>query len=135
MLIHRLLLDREQQLLKIDGLEFFAILTSELIYETIGKNIRDYCVVVTKSTVPVGTHEKVCRIIRQHTDVPFDYVSNPEFLKEGSAVDDFLRPERVIIGTDSQRARKIMEHLYEPFMRQRRRILFMTGLPSALVRA
>jgi UDPglucose 6-dehydrogenase len=106
----------------------------EAVAETIGKNIRDYCVVVTKSTVPVGTHEKVRRIIRQHTDAPFDYVSNPEFLKEGSAVDDFLRPERVIIGTDSQRARKIMEHLYEPFMRQGRRILFMDPISAELTK-
>ncbi|MCD4824812.1 MAG: UDP-glucose/GDP-mannose dehydrogenase family protein [Phycisphaerae bacterium] len=106
----------------------------DAVAETIGKNITDYCVVVTKSTVPVGTCQRVEQIIRKQTDVPFDYVSNPEFLKEGSAVDDFLRPERVIIGTASARARKIMAHLYAPFMRQGRRILDMTPLSAELTK-
>ena len=71
------------------------------VAETIGKNLRDYCIVVTKSTVPVGTHRVVSDIIAQHTTVEFDYVSNPEFLKEGSAVDDFLRPERKFDGLEA----------------------------------
>lgn len=104
------------------------------VAETIGKNITDYCVVVTKSTVPVGTHKIVTDIIRRHTSVPFDYASNPEFLKEGSAIEDFLRPERVIIGTDSDRARRVMEHLYSPFMRQGRRVLFMDPASAELTK-
>jgi UDPglucose 6-dehydrogenase len=101
---------------------------------TIGENLNDYAVVVTKSTVPVGTHRIVTAIIREQTDVEFDYASNPEFLKEGSAVDDFLSPERVIIGTESERARKIMEHLYSPFMRQGRRLLFMDAVSAELTK-
>jgi UDPglucose 6-dehydrogenase len=104
------------------------------VAKTIGENLTDYAVVVTKSTVPVGTHKIVTDIIREHTDVPFDYASNPEFLKEGSAVDDFLSPERVIIGTDSERAQKIMAHLYGPFMRQGRRILFMDACSAELTK-
>lgn len=106
----------------------------EAVAKTIGKSIRDYCVIVTKSTVPVGTCRRVEEIIRGLTDVPFDYVSNPEFLKEGSAVDDFLSPERVIIGTASERARKVMAHLYEPFMRQGRRVLCMDPISAELTK-
>ncbi len=106
----------------------------DAVAEQIGKNLRDYAVLVTKSTVPVGTHKRICDIVRQHTSVQFDYVSNPEFLKEGSAVDDFLRPDRVIIGTTSERARKIMEHIYSPFMRQGRRILFMDPISAELTK-
>ena len=91
----------------------------------IGEHINRYCVVVTKSTVPIGTHEIVSDIIRDQTETPFDYVSNPEFLKEGAAIQDFLRPERVIIGTDSEKAKKILTHLYAPFMRKGLRILYM----------
>ena len=106
----------------------------EAVAEAIGRNIKNYCVVVAKSTVPVGTHQLVEQIIRKHTDIQFDYVSNPEFLKEGSAVSDFLRPERVIIGTTSERARKIMTHIYAPFMRQGRRILFMSPVSAELTK-
>ncbi len=102
--------------------------------ETIAEAIRRPVVIVTKSTVPVGTHRRVSEIMRRGTDVPFDYVSNPEFLKEGSAVQDFLRPDRVIIGTDSERARKIMAHLYAPFMRQGRRMLFMDPTSAELTK-
>ncbi len=91
----------------------------------IGRAIRDYTVIVTKSTVPVGTHRRITDIIRGETDCAFDYVSNPEFLKEGSAVNDFLYPQRVVIGTDSETARDTMTHLYGPFMRRGQRILFM----------
>ena len=91
----------------------------------IAKSIDSYTVVVTKSTVPVGTGKKIVELIRSLTDVEFDYVSNPEFLKEGTAINDFMYPERVIIGTVSDRARKTMTHLYEPFMRRSDRLLAM----------
>jgi UDPglucose 6-dehydrogenase len=104
------------------------------VARAIGENIRGYCVIVAKSTVPIGTHRRVERIIREGTDVEFDYVSNPEFLKEGSAVSDFLSPERVIIGTTSERARKVMAHIYVPFMRQGRRILFMSPVSAELTK-
>ncbi len=106
----------------------------DAVAEQIGKGIRDYVVVVTKSTVPVGTGRRICEILRRCTEQPFDYVSNPEFLKEGSAVDDFLRPDRVIVGTDSHRARTIMDHLYAPFMRQGRRLLFMDTVSAELTK-
>ncbi|MBN1553829.1 MAG: UDP-glucose/GDP-mannose dehydrogenase family protein [Phycisphaerae bacterium] len=106
----------------------------EAAAEQIARGIRDYVVVVTKSTVPVGTCNRIREILRANTEYPFDYVSNPEFLKEGSAVDDFLSPDRVIIGTESPRARRIMEHLYEPFMRQGRRILFMDPISAELTK-
>jgi UDPglucose 6-dehydrogenase len=93
--------------------------------EEIASHIAPETTVVTKSTVPVGTGRKVQEIIASRTNVPFDYVSNPEFLKEGSAVDDFMYPERVILGTESERARRKMRHLYTPFMRRSDRILFM----------
>ncbi|AQT68336.1 UDP-glucose 6-dehydrogenase TuaD [Anaerohalosphaera lusitana] len=84
-----------------------------------------YRIVVTKSTVPVGTHKKVSDIISSYTEHPFDYVSNPEFLKEGSAVDDFLKPDRVIIGTTNPAVMEIMKQLYAPFMRKKSRMIFM----------
>lgn len=85
--------------------------------DVIGRNITEYKVIVNKSTVPVGTGEKVKATIAQHTSVPFDVVSNPEFLKEGVAVDDFMKPERVVIGAENEKAFKIMQELYEPFLR------------------
>jgi UDPglucose 6-dehydrogenase len=106
----------------------------DAVARQIGRVISDYTVVVTKSTVPVGTCRRVSNLIREQTSVPFDYVSNPEFLKEGSAVDDFLSPERVIIGTDSQRARDVMTHVYEPFMRRGNRILFMDAVSAELTK-
>jgi UDPglucose 6-dehydrogenase len=87
--------------------------------------VTDYRIIVMKSTVPVGTHETLSRIIRSRASGPFDYVSNPEFLKEGAAVEDFTRPDRIIIGTTSQQARDIMVELYKPFMRKSKRIIFM----------
>ena len=86
-----------------------------------------YTVVVIKSTVPVGTAAEVRRVIAEHATVqtPFDVVSNPEFLKEGSAVDDFMRPDRIVVGTSSERARQVMEYLYAPLVRTGRPILFM----------
>ncbi|HRP38733.1 MAG: UDP-glucose/GDP-mannose dehydrogenase family protein [Chitinophagales bacterium] len=96
----------------------------------LGKIIKDYVVVVNKSTVPVGTAEKVQKAIAANTQVAFDVVSNPEFLREGVAVQDFLKPERVVIGSKSERAQKVMQELYEPFVRQGNPIIFMDE-PSA----
>lgn len=96
----------------------------------IGQVIDEYCVVVDKSTVPVGTAEQVRDVIRaevsqRNAHVTFDVVSNPEFLKEGDAVQDFMRPDRIIIGADSDRAREMLRELYGPFMRTRERVIFM----------
>jgi UDPglucose 6-dehydrogenase len=85
----------------------------------------DYRIIVTKSTVPVGTYKKVSDVISSRTTKPFDYVSNPEFLKEGAAVDDFMKPDRVIMGTTNPEVKEVMEHLYAPFMRKSSRIMFM----------
>ncbi len=87
--------------------------------------LTEYKVIVDKSTVPVGTAEKVANVIRAKSKVDFDVVSNPEFLREGNAVSDFLKPDRVVIGTSSDRARKVMERLYDPFVRQGNPIIFM----------
>ncbi|MHC4737496.1 MAG: UDP-glucose dehydrogenase family protein [Planctomycetota bacterium] len=91
----------------------------------IGENIRDYRIIATKSTVPIGTYKKINDIIKSKTQVPFDYVSNPEFLKEGAAVEDFMRPDRIIIGTTNPSVMEIMTRLYNPFMRKSNRIIFM----------
>jgi len=88
--------------------------------------ITDYKVIVDKSTVPVGTAQKVHEILAKRLDLDlFDVVSNPEFLREGVAVDDFMKPDRVVIGTNSNRARKVMERLYNPFVRQGNPVIFM----------
>ncbi|HAN30662.1 MAG TPA: UDP-glucose 6-dehydrogenase [Myxococcales bacterium] len=93
----------------------------------IAPHLNDYTVVVCKSTVPVGTCDKVEQAIEQSApDADFDVVSNPEFLKEGAAIDDFLHPDRVVVGTDSERARRTMRELYKPFINRREQILFMT---------
>lgn len=92
---------------------------------TIGKNMTDYKVVVNKSTVPVGTAEKVRNEVVKHTDVEFDVVSNPEFLKEGAAIDDFMMPDRVVIGSDNTKSADIMQELYAPFVRTGKPILVM----------
>lgn len=92
---------------------------------TIGKIMDGYRVVVMKSTVPVGTHQKVSKVIAEHTTHPFDYVSNPEFLKEGAAVEDFTRPDRVVLGTTNPAAGEIMREIYASFMRRDERILIM----------
>jgi UDPglucose 6-dehydrogenase len=93
--------------------------------ETVAKNAQQEVVVVTKSTVPVGTAERIREVLQQHATVPFHVCSNPEFLKEGAAVDDFTHPDRVIVGTDSQRARELMEELYEPYVRSGKPLIFM----------
>ncbi len=96
----------------------------------LGEHMIDYLVIADKSTVPVGTAEKVeAEVIKalgsRGADIPFDVVSNPEFLKEGAAVEDFMRPDRVIVGTESARARDVLNELYEPFSRTRDKLMFM----------
>lgn len=95
------------------------------VAEDIGKSINGYKVIIDKSTVPVGTAEQVTKIIKSHTTEEFDVVSNPEFLKQGAAVDDFLKPDRVIIGSNSQRATEIMQELYAPFLRTGNPVIIM----------
>ncbi|MGB0525898.1 MAG: UDP-glucose dehydrogenase family protein [Flammeovirgaceae bacterium] len=95
------------------------------VAEELGKIITEYKIIIDKSTVPVGTAEKVQAAVAKNATVPFDVVSNPEFLREGVAVDDFLKPDRVVIGTSSNKAREHMHKLYEPFVRQGNPIYFM----------
>lgn len=95
------------------------------VAKSIGKSLNEYKVIVDKSTVPVGTAEKVTEIINQETNVKFDVISNPEFLKQGAAVDDFLKPDRVIIGSNSTKATDIMKELYSPFIKADIPIIFM----------
>ena len=105
------------------------------VAETIGKHMTKYVLVVTKSTVPVGTAQKVKNRIKnelkkRNLDIPFDVASNPEFLKEGSAVADFMRPDRIVVGVESERAKEIMDKLYKPFTINNYRTIF-TDIPSA----
>lgn len=105
------------------------------VARTIGKTMNHYVLVVTKSTVPVGTAQQVKATIRGELDkrglnLEFDVASNPEFLKEGDAVDDFMKPDRVVVGVESERAKSIMERLYKPFMMNNYRLIF-TDIPSA----
>ena len=98
--------------------------------EEIGRNLRREIVVVTKSTVPVGTAAKVAAAVSKHAVLPFHMCSNPEFLKEGAALDDFMKPDRVVLGVDSDFARSVMAELYAPFVRTGKPIIFM-DIPSA----
>lgn len=100
----------------------------------LGKLITDYKVIVDKSTVPVGTADKVREAVAKNAKVEFDIVSNPEFLREGFAVDDFLKPDRVVIGTSSEKARKTMEELYKPYVRQGNPIVFMDEKSAELTK-
>jgi len=100
----------------------------------IGKIIKDYKVIVTKSTVPVGTADKVRAALGGETSVEFDVVSNPEFLREGVAVEDFMKPDRVVVGTKSERAQKLMAELYGPYVRQGNPIIFMDERSSELTK-
>lgn len=104
------------------------------VAEQLGSIIQEYKVIVDKSTVPVGTSEKVTAALSKNAKCDFDVVSNPEFLREGFAVDDFLKPDRVVIGTESDRARKIMEDLYKPFVRQGNPIIFMDEKSAELTK-
>lgn len=100
----------------------------------IAKIITDYKVIVTKSTVPVGTADKVMKAFTDNTDVAVDVVSNPEFLREGVAVEDFMKPDRVVVGTRSERAQKLMTELYGPYVRQGNPIIFMDERSSELTK-
>lgn len=105
------------------------------VAKTIGANMKDYLLVVTKSTVPVGTSAKVKECIEAElksrgVNIDFDVASNPEFLKEGNAISDFMSPDRVVVGVDSEKAKKIMTKLYKPFLLKDFRVLFM-DIPSA----
>ena len=104
------------------------------VAKELGEIISEYKVIVDKSTVPVGTAEKVNAAIQENAKVDFDVVSNPEFLREGFAVEDFLKPDRVVIGTSSERAKKVMEELYRPFVRQGNPILFMDEKSAELTK-
>ncbi len=106
------------------------------VARTIGANMNNYVVVVTKSTVPVGTAAKVRRAIEEELekrgkqDLEFDVASNPEFLKEGNAIKDFMSPDRVVVGVESERAKKVLTKLYKPFLINNFRVIFM-DIPSA----
>jgi UDPglucose 6-dehydrogenase len=104
------------------------------VAEDLGKIIKDYKVIVDKSTVPVGTAEKVRAAIQKHSKAEFDIVSNPEFLREGVAVEDFMKPDRVVIGSESEKARKIMGDLYAPFVRQGNPVIFMDERSAELTK-
>jgi len=101
----------------------------------VGQNMNQYLVMVTKSTVPIGTAEKVRTVIQEElekrgADIPFDVASNPEFLKEGSAINDFMKPDRIVVGVDSERAQNVMRKIYHPFVLNNHPVLFM-DIPSA----
>lgn len=104
------------------------------VAEELGRIITDYKVIVDKSTVPVGTAEKVRAAVAKNAKTSFDVVSNPEFLREGFAVDDFLKPDRVVIGASGEQARKIMEELYKPYVRQGNPIVFMDEKSAELTK-
>lgn len=104
------------------------------VAKELGKIMTDYKVIVDKSTVPVGTAEKVTKAVAEFATVDFDVVSNPEFLREGFAVDDFLKPDRVVVGTSSERAKKVMDDLYKPFVRQGNPIYFMDEKSAELTK-
>lgn len=106
------------------------------VARTIGQNLKKYVLVVTKSTVPVGTAQKVKQVIQDEldkrgmSDLTFDVASNPEFLKEGSAIEDFMRPDRVVVGVENDRAKEVMDRLYKPFTMNNYRMIY-TDIPSA----
>ncbi|HET9744936.1 MAG TPA: UDP-glucose/GDP-mannose dehydrogenase family protein [Chitinophagaceae bacterium] len=104
------------------------------VAEELGKLIKDYKVIVDKSTVPVGTAEKVREMIAKNSKCEFDVVSNPEFLREGVAVEDFMKPDRVVIGTESEKARKIMGDLFAPFVRQGNPVIYMDEKSAELTK-
>ncbi len=104
------------------------------VAEDLGKLLKDYKIIIDKSTVPVGTAQKVHDAIAKNYPGEFDVVSNPEFLREGVAVDDFMKPDRVVIGTESERARKILNDLYAPFVRQGNPVIFMDERSAELTK-
>ncbi|MFN7703618.1 MAG: UDP-glucose dehydrogenase family protein, partial [Chryseotalea sp.] len=104
------------------------------VADDLGPILQHYTVIVDKSTVPVGTADRVRERIAKNAKVEFDVVSNPEFLREGVAVEDFMKPDRVVIGTTSDKARKVMEQLYAPFVRQGNPIIFMDERSAELTK-
>ncbi len=102
--------------------------------DDLGPLLEKYTIVIDKSTVPVGTAEKVRAAIAKNAKVEFDVVSNPEFLREGVAVEDFMKPDRVVIGTTSEKARKMMEKLYAPLVRQGNPVIFMDEKSAELTK-
>ena len=104
------------------------------VADKIGRYITSYKVIVDKSTVPVGTAEKVTQVIRAHAQCDFDVVSNPEFLREGFAVDDFLKPERIVVGSSSERATSLMQKLYAPFVRSGNPVIVMDEKSAELTK-
>ena len=104
------------------------------VAEELGKIMTDYKVIIDKSTVPVGTADKVRAAINKNSSVDFDVVSNPEFLREGFAIDDFMKPDRVVVGVSSQKAQDHMDHLYRPFVRQGNPIIFMDEKSAELTK-
>ncbi len=104
------------------------------VAHNLGRLIKDYKIIINKSTVPVGTAEKVREAISKNATVHFDVISNPEFLREGFAVDDFMKPDRVVIGTKSEKAKKVMSDLYAPFVRQGNPIYFMDERSAELTK-
>ncbi|MFO7750932.1 MAG: nucleotide sugar dehydrogenase, partial [Desulfobacteraceae bacterium] len=132
-----------KEAMKLSNLYFIAVGTppgedgsADLTYvlkvaSEIGKNLETYAVIVDKSTVPVGTADKVRDAVQKEldlrgVDIDFDVVSNPEFLKEGAALADFMKPDRIIVGADTEKARKLMQRVYAPFSRNRDKLLFMS---------
>ncbi|MBD79377.1 MAG: UDP-glucose 6-dehydrogenase [Crocinitomicaceae bacterium] len=104
------------------------------VADELGKIITDYKIVIDKSTVPVGTADKVNKAISKNTSVEFDVVSNPEFLREGFAVEDFMKPDRVVIGVESEKAKEQLDHLYRPFVRQGNPIIYMDRKSAELTK-
>jgi UDPglucose 6-dehydrogenase len=104
------------------------------VAKSIGKNMSDYKIIVTKSTVPVGTSEMIRDIVSKETDIEFDVASNPEFLKEGAAVEDFMKPDRVVIGVDREEVGEKLKQLYEPFMRSSDRTQIVSIRSSELAK-
>ncbi len=104
------------------------------VAKQIAVNINEYKVIVIKSTVPVGTAEKIAKLIKQYTNIDFDVVSNPEFLKQGAALDDFLSPDRVIIGSNSKKASSIMSELYSPYFKTANRMIFMDNKSAEMTK-
>lgn len=104
------------------------------VAEDLGKLVKDYKIIVNKSTVPVGTADKVHAAVSKNYKGEFDVVSNPEFLREGVAVEDFMKPDRVVIGATSERAKKLMGDLYAPFVRQGNPVIYMDVKSSELTK-
>lgn len=112
----------------------YVLNVSGEIADLMNKSGVDYRIIVNKSTVPVGTADKVSSLMKERTEIPFDVVSNPEFLREGVAVDDFMRPDRVVVGTSSERVRKTMDALYKPFLMSGNPIIYMDERSSELTK-